>query len=147
MKDVAVLVQGCWVLKSNLACTDEREIRARNRLLTKFAEARMIKSKDFTDASDLPAAAARALLQQLADARKGLGWEFKLATDTSFMENHPELVREQKALLVDLLVNEAPGKDEGTAQGKSPTRTKPKAGRGGRVAGEGKPQSKQPRKS
>jgi hypothetical protein len=43
--EIACMVQGVWVLRSTIACTNERDVRARDTLLLHFRKERTITTK------------------------------------------------------------------------------------------------------
>lgn len=94
--DVAVLVQGCWVLRSALACSNERDARCRDLLLLHFTRKRDITSAQFAQLSGLPMPLAREMLARVATARPGHGWEFKVLTDGAFEREHPQVSLAQR---------------------------------------------------
>lgn len=96
LPDVAVLVQGNWVLRSALACASERDARCRDAMLLHFTNDRHMTTKAFADSAKLSTQAARELLAQVATSRPGHGWEFKLPTDTQFEAEHPQLALAQR---------------------------------------------------
>lgn len=95
--EVAVLVQGCWVLRSALACANERDARCRDLLLLHFTRERMVTTKHFAERALLSMQAARELLAQVATPRPGSGWEFKVPTDRAFEAEYPQIAQAQRA--------------------------------------------------
>lgn len=95
--DAGVLVQGCWVAKSALVCATEKEARCRDRLLLHFTRERTITTKQFAEISRLSTQAAREMLQCIATARPGHGWEFKLPSDADFEREHAAVAQAQRA--------------------------------------------------
>ncbi|KAK8785167.1 hypothetical protein V5799_008464 [Amblyomma americanum] len=113
LEQVAVLVQGCWVVKSEVLYPSgsfsprtgvRAKIlqRARDLLLLLYTESRHVMEPMFTQSlkyrgSSLPEEDVRALLQGIATPSPA-GWEFKVACDRNFINQYPDVAQRQTDL-------------------------------------------------
>ncbi|CAB4028136.1 DNA-directed RNA polymerase III subunit RPC5 [Paramuricea clavata] len=93
----AVLVQGSWVVKSELvypkgktsafSCsTSETLCRARDYILYRFTQSRTIQRNDIISMVKLTENDVNDLIQQVATRSVNVGWEFKLPYDENFVQ-------------------------------------------------------------
>ncbi|KAL3200505.1 hypothetical protein MRX96_013158 [Rhipicephalus microplus] len=108
---VAVLVQGCWVVKSEelyprkgfsekTGVRAETLCKARDLLLYKYTKARHVKMSTFTetlrkDLCALPAEDVNAILEGISRPTRD-GWEFLLPYDADFANAYPDVVLKQQ---------------------------------------------------
>jgi len=108
LEKIAVLVQGCWVVKrfaitsssfiveacqialfNHFSCSEinysGRAAVCRDYLLSMFAKDRFVMRKEFSDVAMLTTEIVRDILSELSKLRVGKGWEFKLSTDIGFI--------------------------------------------------------------
>lgn len=110
LQQVAILVQGCWVVKSEILYPKETfsshsgvsaEIlcRARNYLAWKFTQSRFVTRKEITSVIKLPQDDLKEMLEQMAKIRVHHGWEFLQTYDNDFIHRYPEIVQRQQMLM------------------------------------------------
>ncbi|XP_077528169.1 DNA-directed RNA polymerase III subunit RPC5-like [Haemaphysalis longicornis] len=103
---VAILVRGCWVVKSDVlypkgtlsprtGVPAEIICRARDYLMYLFTQWSHVSKGMFSNALKLPGDEIEALLSGMAKPMPG-GWEFVLPCDTDFITKFPEVVTRQK---------------------------------------------------
>ncbi|XP_075559834.1 uncharacterized protein LOC142591392 [Dermacentor variabilis] len=116
LQHAAVLVQGCWVVKSEelyqgKGFSEKTGVRletlcnARDLLLYVYTQTRHVVASAFADTlrrflCSLPSEDLRALLEDIARPTPD-GWEFLLPYDSQFMEAHPDVVLEQQRVWND----------------------------------------------
>lgn len=109
LQQVAVLVQGCWVVKSDIlypnnstsphsGVSADTLTRARDYVMWKFTQSRSIIRKEITAAIKIPPEDMTEILEQMALQRMKKGWEFLLPCDYDFLNRYPEVVERQKML-------------------------------------------------
>lgn len=113
LADLAILVQGNWVVKSEVLYGDSSErdcsdvtgisirlfIAARDYLMWLFQQDRYVSRLSFTRAVKIPDEDALELMNQLGTLDEcSKKWEFKLPTDKSFIDKFPEVVQRQAKL-------------------------------------------------
>eukprot|EP00794_Sanderia_malayensis_P009129 gene9129-10102_t len=106
LHNYAILVQGCWVVKSEIiypkgstlkASGTDAEIiwPARDYVLWRFNHKRMLERKDIISVIRIPSEELRDMLEQVARQKPPHGWEFRLPTDSDFLHKHPEVIKSQ----------------------------------------------------
>nr|CAG4638507.1 EOG090X07NA [Cyclestheria hislopi] len=109
VQQVAVLVQGNWVVKSDVLYPKDKLcgvtgihheiiIKARDYLLYHFTQNRFADRKPVTTATRIPTLEMKNILEQIAHFKRGQGWEFALPFDHSFVNKNPEVVQRQEML-------------------------------------------------
>ncbi|XP_078723296.1 DNA-directed RNA polymerase III subunit RPC5 [Lampetra fluviatilis] len=109
VQQVALLVQGCWVVKSEVlypkdslsphsGIPGELLCRARDFVMWRFTQERMLLRKDVAGIVKLPPDDVREIFQQVAVSRIGLGWEFMQPRDDDFVRRHADVVQRQTML-------------------------------------------------
>lgn len=108
LQQVAVLVQGCWVVKSEVlypkdsfspstGVPAETLCRARDYVMWLYTQSRHVVQRKLTDTIKLPPEEVKMVLSSMAKLTAG-GWEFLLPFDKSFMTRHPDVVQRQQML-------------------------------------------------
>jgi DNA-directed RNA polymerase-3 subunit RPC5 len=105
---VAVLVQGCWVLRSSLFYTEDYHSLynsvpytvmcvARDLILLKFALTcqAIVTREEITKQVSIPQEELVEILSSLGRQREGLGWEFRMDMDKEFLSQHSNVVAKQ----------------------------------------------------
>lgn len=114
LHEFAVLVQGCWVVKSNVlipkdTISQSSGIQAellwlsRDYVLWLFNHKRIVERKDLVSTVKIPNAELRDILEQVARQKSPQSWEFKLPTNTEFLQKHPDVVKYQTDVWKDLV--------------------------------------------
>uniref|UniRef100_UPI00358F1173 DNA-directed RNA polymerase III subunit RPC5 isoform X2 n=1 Tax=Myxine glutinosa TaxID=7769 RepID=UPI00358F1173 len=109
IQQVSVLVQGCWVVKSEILYPKESHspysgvcaealCRGRDFLLWEFTRKRFVLRKDISAIVKLPAEDVKDFMEQVAYSRVGRGWEFALPPDAEFVRKHPDVAQRQTML-------------------------------------------------
>uniref|UniRef100_T1J1G5 DNA-directed RNA polymerase III subunit RPC5 C-terminal domain-containing protein n=1 Tax=Strigamia maritima TaxID=126957 RepID=T1J1G5_STRMM len=109
VQEAAVLVQGCWVIKSDRlypkdarssrsGVSNEILVRGRDFILWKFTTGRFVSRKEMAKATKLPPEDLEEILEGLAVCRLSLEWEFLLDTDLAFVEKHTQVADRQQKL-------------------------------------------------
>uniref|UniRef100_A0A8C4R5V4 RNA polymerase III subunit E n=1 Tax=Eptatretus burgeri TaxID=7764 RepID=A0A8C4R5V4_EPTBU len=109
VQQVSVLVQGCWVVKSEILYPKESRspysgvsaevlCRGRDFLLWEFTRKRFVLRKDILAVVKLPAEDVKDFMEQVAYSRVGRGWEFALPPDAEFVRKHPDVAQRQTML-------------------------------------------------
>lgn len=114
LQNMAVLVQGCWVVKSELLYPDEdKEDTCRKRRLNsavnpellrrvrdyamwKFTHCKYVVRKDISSIVQLPSDDVKEILEKMSRLRARSGWEFMYDYDREFVERFPEIVQRQR---------------------------------------------------
>lgn len=102
----AVLVQGCWVVKSEVMypkgskCSisgieAETIWPARDYVMWRFNHRRLLERKDIMSTIRIPSEELRDMLEQVARQKLPQGWEFMLPTDVDFLHKHHDVVKSQ----------------------------------------------------
>ncbi|CAN8002790.1 unnamed protein product, partial [Ixodes hexagonus] len=108
LQQVALLVQGCWVVKSDVlypkdtfsAVTGvpaETMCRARDYLMWLYTQSRHVVQSKFADTVRLPSEDVKMLLSEMARLTPS-GWEFLLQPDKDFIARYPDVVQRQQML-------------------------------------------------
>ncbi|MBN3303834.1 RPC5 polymerase, partial [Amia calva] len=109
VQQVAMLVQGNWVVKSDVlypkdTCSPHSGVpaevlcRGRDFLMWKFTRERCVVRKEVAAIVKLPAEDVKDFLEQMAVPRVNRGWEFLLPSDTDFVRKHPDVAQRQHML-------------------------------------------------
>ncbi|MBN3311559.1 RPC5 polymerase, partial [Atractosteus spatula] len=109
VQQVAMLVQGNWVVKSDVlypkdTCSPHSGVpadvlcRGRDFVLWKFTQERCVVRKEIAAVVKLPPEDVKDFLEQMAVARVNRGWEFLLPSDTEFVRKHPDVAQRQHML-------------------------------------------------
>ncbi|XP_077526932.1 DNA-directed RNA polymerase III subunit RPC5-like [Haemaphysalis longicornis] len=108
LQQVAMLVRGCWVVKSDVLYPKDTfspksgvpaEImgRARDFLMYLFTQSGHVSRTKFGDTVKLPGEDIKTLLSEMAKSTPE-GWEFLLPCDMDFITKFPEVVQRQQML-------------------------------------------------
>nr|KAJ3420394.1 DNA-directed RNA polymerase III subunit RPC5 [Polyrhizophydium stewartii] len=108
LTDVAYLIRGVWVIKSELLYTG-RAYDARRFLLGLLNSKEYVSRKEFVDITHLLPNMAANMLNEIADLDEGLGWRLKVPPDSAFVENHDRIVESQRKLVEDEMHNSTTG--------------------------------------
>ncbi|KAK3725000.1 hypothetical protein QZH41_017477, partial [Actinostola sp. cb2023] len=106
VQQFGVLVQGCWVVKSEVLYPDgtvspnsgipsEILCRGRDYIMWRFTQSRVVVRKDIATVTKLPNDDIKDILEQMARMRVAQGWEFVLPHDVEFIHKHPDVVKQQ----------------------------------------------------
>ncbi|BFZ03510.1 hypothetical protein BsWGS_06549 [Bradybaena similaris] len=114
LQSMAVLVQGCWVVKSELVYPDEDKgettkkrrfhstvspelmRRVRDYAMWKFTHNKHVVRKDISSIVQLPSDDVKEILEKMSRLKARTGWEFLYEYDRDFCERHPEIVQRQR---------------------------------------------------
>ncbi|KAJ3124904.1 hypothetical protein HK098_000731 [Nowakowskiella sp. JEL0407] len=105
IKISAWLVNGQWIAKSELFYKGRMK-DARDYALNIFQTQTYLKRDAFFEKTLLPIQMASNMLNEIASWEPGKGWSLKLEEDEEFMENFPDVVKQQKKEL-QILADEA----------------------------------------
>ncbi|XP_069761698.1 DNA-directed RNA polymerase III subunit RPC5 isoform X2 [Narcine bancroftii] len=109
IQQVAMLVQGCWVVKSDVlypkdTCSPHSGVaaevlcRGRDFVMWKFTQDLCVIRKEVAAVIKLPPEDVKDFLEQMAVSRVNKGWEFLLPQDSKFVKKHPDVVQRQHML-------------------------------------------------
>ncbi|XP_051523240.1 DNA-directed RNA polymerase III subunit RPC5-like isoform X2 [Myxocyprinus asiaticus] len=109
IQQVALLVQGNWVVKSDVlypknTCSSHSGVpaevlcRGRDFVLWRFTQERTLLRKDVAAIIKLPPEDVKDFLEQMSAPRLNRGWEFLLPTDHDFIKKHPDVAQRQHML-------------------------------------------------
>ncbi|XP_077131160.1 DNA-directed RNA polymerase III subunit RPC5 [Ranitomeya variabilis] len=109
IQQVAMLVQGNWVVKSDVVYPKESSsphsgvsaevlCRGRDFVMWKFTQDRWVVRKEVGTVTKLCQEDVKDFLDQIAIPRINKGWEFMLPFDEDFMKKHPDVVQRQSML-------------------------------------------------
>ncbi|XP_048465411.1 DNA-directed RNA polymerase III subunit RPC5 isoform X3 [Rhincodon typus] len=109
IQQVAMLVQGCWVVKSDVlypkdSCSPHSGVaaevlcRGRDFVMWKFTQDLWVIRKEVAAVIKLPPEDVKDFLEQMAVPRINKGWEFLLPPDAEFVKKHPDVVQRQYML-------------------------------------------------
>ncbi|XP_071813473.1 DNA-directed RNA polymerase III subunit RPC5-like isoform X2 [Apostichopus japonicus] len=107
LQQVAYLVQGCWVVKSevlypkdtsspNTGVPAEILCRGRDYLMWKFNQNRCVVRKEIASTVKLLSEDVKEILEQMARPKVNQGWEFREEYDHAFVKRYPEIVQRQE---------------------------------------------------
>lgn len=97
----SMLVQGCWVVKSNILYPEGTKSHisgldasklwpSRDYVLFCFNRKRVLSRKEVSSNTRIPTEELREVLEQIGKQRPAQGWEFMLNTDNEFLRGYPE---------------------------------------------------------
>ncbi|XP_020783824.2 DNA-directed RNA polymerase III subunit RPC5 [Boleophthalmus pectinirostris] len=109
IQQVALLVQGNWVVKSDVlypkntfsahsGVPAEVLCRGRDFVMWRFTMERSVMRKEVTSVIKLPPEDVKEFLEHVAVPRVNRGWEFLLPTDREFIKKHPDIAHRQNML-------------------------------------------------
>ncbi|KAG7506574.1 hypothetical protein JOB18_009512 [Solea senegalensis] len=109
IQQVALLVQGNWVVKSDVlypknTCSPHSGVpaevlcRGRDFVLWRFTLERSVMRKEITSIIKLPPEDVKEFLEHVATPRINRGWEFLLPTDVDFIKKHQDIAHRQHML-------------------------------------------------
>lgn len=109
IQQYAVLVQGCWVVKSELLYPEgsispssgvvaDILCKGRDYLMWRFNQSRVVVRKDIKSVTKLPSEDIKEMLDQMARMKIAMGWEFVLPYDVEFVQKHPDVYKQQLTL-------------------------------------------------
>ncbi|TMS22610.1 DNA-directed RNA polymerase III subunit RPC5 [Larimichthys crocea] len=109
IQQVALLVQGNWVVKSDVlypknTCSPHSGVpaevlcRGRDFVMWRFTLERSVMRKEITSIIKLPPEDVKEFLEHVAAPRVNRGWEFLLPTDAEFIKKHPDVAHRQHML-------------------------------------------------
>lgn len=109
VQQVAMLVQGNWVVKSDVlypknsyssfsGVPAEVLCRGRDYVMWRFTQERSVMRKEIAAVIKLPPEDVKDFLEQMSVSRVNRGWEFLLPTDTEFVRKHPDVAQRQHML-------------------------------------------------
>jgi len=108
LQQMAVLIRGCWVVKSELLYPDKFLSRhsgvvssllrrGRDYMLWKFTQSPNVTRKDIQSTTKLPAEDILEMLEGVARMRHGYGWTFRIEKDDEFISRHSDIVAKQSS--------------------------------------------------
>ncbi|XP_022084969.1 DNA-directed RNA polymerase III subunit RPC5-like [Acanthaster planci] len=109
VQQVAMLVQGCWVVKSDILYPKDTTspisgvpadilCRGRDYVMWRFNQSRCIVRKEVASITKLPSEDMKDILEQMARPKINQGWEFALEFDSDFVVHHEEVTQRQHML-------------------------------------------------
>uniref|UniRef100_A0A9L0RNF7 RNA polymerase III subunit E n=1 Tax=Equus caballus TaxID=9796 RepID=A0A9L0RNF7_HORSE len=109
IQKVAMLVQGNWVVKSDILYPKDSSsphsgvpaevlCRGRDFVMWKFTQSRWVVRKEVATVTKLSAEDVKDFLEHMAVVRINKGWEFILPYDGEFIKKHPDVVQRQHML-------------------------------------------------
>ena len=109
LQQVALLVQGCWVVKSEVLHPDNTFsafsgvpaaalCRCRDYIVWHFTQNRYLMRKDIAAVIKMPTEDVKDILEQMARPKVNRGWEFLFDYDAEFVGRHPEIVQRQSMI-------------------------------------------------
>lgn len=109
IQKVAMLVQGNWVVKSDILYPKDSSsphsgvpaevlCRGRDFVMWKFTKSRWVVRKEVATVTKLCAEDVKDFLEHMALVRINKGWEFILPYDGEFIKKHPDVVQRQHLL-------------------------------------------------
>ncbi|XP_014448157.1 DNA-directed RNA polymerase III subunit RPC5 isoform X2 [Tupaia chinensis] len=109
IQKVAMLVQGNWVVKSDILYPKDSSsphsgvpadvlCRGRDFVMWKFTQSRWVVRKEVATVTKLCAEDVKDFLEHMAVVRINKGWEFLLPYDGEFIRKHPDVVQRQHML-------------------------------------------------
>uniref|UniRef100_A0A3B4Y1W1 Polymerase (RNA) III (DNA directed) polypeptide E n=1 Tax=Seriola lalandi dorsalis TaxID=1841481 RepID=A0A3B4Y1W1_SERLL len=109
IQQVALLVQGNWVVKSDVlypknTCSPHSGVpaevlcRGRDFVMWRFTLERSVMRKEIAAIIKLPPEDVKEFLEHVATPRINRGWEFLLPTDVDFIKKHPDVAHRQHML-------------------------------------------------
>ncbi|XP_003229273.1 DNA-directed RNA polymerase III subunit RPC5 [Anolis carolinensis] len=109
IQQVALLVQGNWVVKSDVLYPKDTSsphsgvpaevlCRGRDFVMWKFTKDRWVVRKEVATVTKLGPEDVKDFLEHMSFLRINRGWEFKLQYDEDFVRKHPDVVQRQQML-------------------------------------------------
>lgn len=109
IQQVAMLVQGNWVVKSDVLYPKDTSsphsgvpaevlCRGRDFVMWKFTQDRWVVRKEVAAVTKLCPEDVKDFLEHMSVARINKGWEFMLPYDEDFVKKHPDIVQRQRML-------------------------------------------------
>ncbi|XP_072204854.1 DNA-directed RNA polymerase III subunit RPC5 isoform X1 [Excalfactoria chinensis] len=109
IQQVAMLVQGNWVVKSDVLYPKDSSsphsgvpaevlCRGRDFVMWKFTQDRWVVRKEVAAVTKLCPEDVKDFLEHMSVARINKGWEFMLPYDEDFVKKHPDIVQRQRML-------------------------------------------------
>uniref|UniRef100_A0A667ZM03 Polymerase (RNA) III (DNA directed) polypeptide E n=1 Tax=Myripristis murdjan TaxID=586833 RepID=A0A667ZM03_9TELE len=109
IQQVALLVQGNWVVKSDVlypknSCSPHSGVpaevlcRGRDFVMWRFTQERSVMRKEISAVIKLPPEDVKEFLEHMAVPRVNRGWEFLLPSDGDFIKKHPDVAHRQHML-------------------------------------------------
>ncbi|XP_077594955.1 DNA-directed RNA polymerase III subunit RPC5 [Stigmatopora nigra] len=109
VQQVALLVRGNWVVKSDIlypknSCSPHSGVpsevlcRGRDFVMWRFTLERSLMRKEITAIIKLPPEDVKDFLEQVAVPRVNRGWEFQLPADVEFVKRHADVAQRQQML-------------------------------------------------
>ncbi|XP_060951250.1 DNA-directed RNA polymerase III subunit RPC5 [Limanda limanda] len=109
IQQVALLVQGNWVVKSDVlypknTCSPHSSVlaevlcRGRDFVMWRFTLERSVMRKEIASTIKLPPEDVKEFLEHVSIPRINRGWEFLLPTDAEFIKKHPDVAHRQQML-------------------------------------------------
>ncbi|XP_007951371.1 DNA-directed RNA polymerase III subunit RPC5 [Orycteropus afer afer] len=109
IQKVAMLVQGNWVVKSDILYPRDSSsphsgvpaevlCRGRDFVMWKFTQSRWVVRKEVATVTKLCTEDVKDFLEHMAVVRINKGWEFLLPYDEEFIKKHPDVVQRQHML-------------------------------------------------
>ena len=109
LQQVALLVQGCWVVKSEVLHPENTFsafsgvpaaalCRCRDYIMWHFTQNRYLMRKDIAAVIKMPTEDVKDILEQMARPKVNRGWEFLFEYDAEFVSRHPEIVQRQSMI-------------------------------------------------
>ncbi|XP_065588647.1 DNA-directed RNA polymerase III subunit RPC5 isoform X1 [Cyrtonyx montezumae] len=109
IQQVAMLVQGNWVVKSDVLYPKDTSsphsgvpaevlCRGRDFVMWKFTQDRWVVRKEVAAVTKLCPEDVKDFLEHMSVARINKGWEFMLPYDEDFVKKHPDVVQRQRML-------------------------------------------------
>nr|XP_006112855.1 DNA-directed RNA polymerase III subunit RPC5 isoform X1 [Pelodiscus sinensis]XP_006112856.1 DNA-directed RNA polymerase III subunit RPC5 isoform X1 [Pelodiscus sinensis]XP_006112857.1 DNA-directed RNA polymerase III subunit RPC5 isoform X1 [Pelodiscus sinensis] len=109
IQQVAMLVQGNWVVKSDVVYPKDTSsphsgvpaevlCRGRDFVMWKFTQDRWVVRKEVATVTKLCPEDVKDFLEHMSVARINKGWEFLLPYDEDFVKKHPDVVQRQNML-------------------------------------------------
>ena len=92
----ATIVQGCWVVKSFLACSQDKDVAYREKLCLALVQDEFVSHVEFCEETALNQFAATKLFDSLTVKDSGRR-RLKVASDSNFCAKYPEVVERHRA--------------------------------------------------
>lgn len=113
IQKVAMLVQGNWVVKSDILYPKDSSsphsgvpaevlCRGRDFVMWKFTQSRWVVRKEVAAVTKLCTEDVKDFLEHMAVVRINKGWEFILPYDGEFIKKHPDVVQRQNMLWIGI---------------------------------------------
>ncbi|XP_013381144.1 DNA-directed RNA polymerase III subunit RPC5 isoform X1 [Lingula anatina] len=109
LQQVAMMVQGCWVVKSEVlypkdsfsahsGVSAEVLSRVRDYVMWKFTQNRYVTRKEISSVVRMQSEDLKDILEQMSKMKVHHGWEFVCGFDEDFVDRNPEVVNRQNKL-------------------------------------------------